>query len=264
MRLIARFLVVMAVLSVSIFGHEYSHLLAMEANGVHVVRFTIGFGPTVWSHRLDDGVEFDLKPVILGGYTEPDESGPRSMAAVSRVASMEIALAGVFMNCCLGFLALAVLGYAGRYRPPERVDRLLDRLPAALRPFAAAKIMSFGAWAAAPVIVSVNYVRSLRGMKPHDIGLPVPEGPGVAKTLRDRLFSTLKLFAGINVSLAMFNLLPFRPLDGGMAAAQIIGSLLGRSAEASFERWSFLSLMFLVILRFFVAYVRAVFPARKP
>lgn len=264
MRTFARFLLFLAVLSGSIFAHEYSHLLAMEANGIRVVRFTIGFGPTLWSHRMSDGVEFDLKPIILGGYTEPEATGPHSLQEASRAASTGIALAGVCANCCLGFLALVVLGYAGRYRPPQRIAKALERLPSFLRPLAAAKIMSFGAWMAAPVFVAVNYVRTLAGRKPFSDGLPVPEGPKEVKTAADGAFAALKLFASINVSLAMFNLLPFRPLDGGMAAAQAVGWFAGSGAEASFDRWSFLALLFLVMLRFFVGYVRAAASIRNP
>ncbi len=264
MRSIARFLLFLAVLSASIFAHEYAHLLTMQANGVHAVRFTIGFGPTVWRHTFEDGVEFDLKPIILGGYTEADESGPRSLAAASRVASTEVALAGVFTNCCLGFLGLAILGYAGRYRPPKRVATALARFPSFLRPLAAAKIMSFGAWAAAPALVAVNYVRTLAGRKPFGYGLPVPDGPKEAKTFADRGFALLKLFASLNVSLAMFNLLPFRPLDGGMAASQAVGWLWGAAAERSFDRWSFLVLLLLILLRYFVNNVRAMNGVRKP
>ena len=42
----------------SIFVHELGHFLAARRRGVHVERFSIGFGPAIWSHRGRDGVEY--------------------------------------------------------------------------------------------------------------------------------------------------------------------------------------------------------------
>lgn len=52
----------------SIFVHELGHFLAARRRGVHVERFSIGFGPAIWSHRAKDGVEYRLAWFPLGGY----------------------------------------------------------------------------------------------------------------------------------------------------------------------------------------------------
>lgn len=52
----------------SIFVHELGHFLAARRRGVYVERFSIGFGPAIWSWRGRDGVEYRLSWIPLGGY----------------------------------------------------------------------------------------------------------------------------------------------------------------------------------------------------
>ena len=52
----------------SIFVHELGHFLAARRRGVHVDRFSIGFGPAIWSWRGRDGVEYRISWIPLGGY----------------------------------------------------------------------------------------------------------------------------------------------------------------------------------------------------
>src|SRR5437879_7712610 len=52
----------------SIFVHELGHFLAARRRGMKVSRFSIGFGPAIWSHRGKDGVEYRLNWLPLGGY----------------------------------------------------------------------------------------------------------------------------------------------------------------------------------------------------
>lgn len=59
--------VVLAGLAVSIALHELGHFLPARRFGVTVTRFMIGFGPTLWSHRLR-GTEFGIKALPLGGF----------------------------------------------------------------------------------------------------------------------------------------------------------------------------------------------------
>ncbi len=52
----------------SIFVHELGHFLAARRRGVRVERFSIGFGPKIFSWRGRDGVEYRLSWLPLGGY----------------------------------------------------------------------------------------------------------------------------------------------------------------------------------------------------
>ncbi len=52
----------------SIFVHELGHFLAARRRGAHVDRFSIGFGPAIWSWRGRDGVEYRISWIPLGGY----------------------------------------------------------------------------------------------------------------------------------------------------------------------------------------------------
>lgn len=52
----------------SIFVHELGHFLVARRRGAIVERFSIGFGPALWSRRGRDGVEYRLSLFPLGGY----------------------------------------------------------------------------------------------------------------------------------------------------------------------------------------------------
>ena len=52
----------------SIFVHELGHFLAARRRGAHVERFSVGFGPAIWSWRGKDGVEYRISWLPLGGY----------------------------------------------------------------------------------------------------------------------------------------------------------------------------------------------------
>lgn len=52
----------------SIFVHELGHFLLARWRGAHVERFSIGFGPAIWSWRGRDGVEYRISWIPLGGY----------------------------------------------------------------------------------------------------------------------------------------------------------------------------------------------------
>ncbi|CAM3124099.1 RIP metalloprotease RseP [Rariglobus hedericola] len=52
----------------SIFVHELGHFLAARRRGVIVERFSIGFGPKIFSWKGKDGVEYRLSWLPLGGY----------------------------------------------------------------------------------------------------------------------------------------------------------------------------------------------------
>src|SRR5882672_10972273 len=75
----------------SIFVHELGHFLAARRRGVHVERFSIGFGPAIWSWRGKDGVEYRIAWFPLGGYVllpQLADLGPIEGESVADVAKL--------------------------------------------------------------------------------------------------------------------------------------------------------------------------------
>ena len=58
------------VLGVLIFVHEMGHYLAARWRGVHVERFSIGFGRAVWTRTDKRGCEWQVGWIPLGGYVK--------------------------------------------------------------------------------------------------------------------------------------------------------------------------------------------------
>ncbi|MGH7320429.1 MAG: site-2 protease family protein, partial [Candidatus Rokuibacteriota bacterium] len=52
-----------------IFIHELGHFLVAKALGVGVERFSLGFGPRLWSFRRGE-TEYCISVVPLGGYVK--------------------------------------------------------------------------------------------------------------------------------------------------------------------------------------------------
>lgn len=61
----------LVVLGVLIVVHEFGHYLAARYCGVRVLRFSVGFGRTLWQRRLGkDGTEWAVSVFPLGGYVK--------------------------------------------------------------------------------------------------------------------------------------------------------------------------------------------------
>lgn len=50
--------------------HEFGHFWVARRLGVKVVRFSVGFGKTLWSHTSKKGTEYVLALIPLGGYVK--------------------------------------------------------------------------------------------------------------------------------------------------------------------------------------------------
>jgi len=108
----AAFLVALGILIVV---HEFGHFWVARRLGVKVLRFSIGFGKTLWSRRIGaDKMELVIAALPLGGYVkmldETEESVPKNerhrafnrQAVWKRIA---IVLAGPMFNFLFAILA---------------------------------------------------------------------------------------------------------------------------------------------------------------
>lgn len=110
----------------SIFVHELGHFLAARRRGVHVERFSIGFGPAIWSHRGKDGVDYRISWLPLGGYVllpQLADLGPiegESTAEVSKLppvsysTRMLVFVAGATFNILFAFALACIVWVIGQ------------------------------------------------------------------------------------------------------------------------------------------------------
>ena len=116
-------------LAVIIFGllvfiHEFGHFIIAKKNGVRVIEFSIGMGPTLFSFDKGD-TKYSLKLLPLGGACqmlskeligEEDTvmDMEKSFESKSVWSRMAVIFAGPFFNFALAFVfALIVIGFVG-------------------------------------------------------------------------------------------------------------------------------------------------------
>ena len=109
----------------SIFVHELGHFLAAKWRGLHIERFSIGFGPKICSWTRG-GVEYRLSWLPLGGYValpqladmrgiEGDSSvDHKALPPISYSSKVIVALAGAVFNILFAFLLATLLFFTGR------------------------------------------------------------------------------------------------------------------------------------------------------
>lgn len=108
-----------------ILAHEWGHFWVARRMGMAVERFSIGFGPVLWSRRRN-GTEFCLSVIPLGGYVkikgmdaEDKESfeASDSFNKKSLWARAAVLCAGVTMNVCVAFLIMPIVFMIGHNMP---------------------------------------------------------------------------------------------------------------------------------------------------
>ena len=109
----------------SIFVHELGHFWAARRRGVHVERFSIGFGPKIASWRGKDGVEYRLSWLPIGGYVALPQladmgviegestTDPKALPPISYLTKIIVFAAGAAMNLFFAFVLAGVIWLIG-------------------------------------------------------------------------------------------------------------------------------------------------------
>jgi len=116
-------LIALATFAIVVTVHEYGHFVVARRCGVKVLRFSIGFGRSLLSWRGQDGTEYVIAALPLGGYVrmaderEGDVDEVDLPLAFNRQpvwSRMAIAAAGPLANFLLAVLVLWVLFLRGQ------------------------------------------------------------------------------------------------------------------------------------------------------
>jgi membrane-associated protease RseP (regulator of RpoE activity) len=134
-----------AVLAILILVHELGHFMAARIQGIHVNRFSIGFGPVLWKYQGQQ-TEYALRAIPLGGYVgfpDDDEESeiplddPNLMRNRPIFDRAIVISAGVIANFVFAYLVLLVMtlsvGIGSVDQPGVRIAKILEpNAPAAV------------------------------------------------------------------------------------------------------------------------------------
>lgn len=127
---LSAFLVTLGVL---VSFHEYGHFLAARLCGVKVLRFALGFGKPIFTFRAENGTEWVLASIPLGGYvklldgrdsqqTIPEKERSESFDVKSLWQRSLIVAAGPFANFLLAVILFSVIYVSGVPQLPARLQ----------------------------------------------------------------------------------------------------------------------------------------------
>jgi len=121
----------------SIFVHELGHFLAARRRGMVVERFSIGFGPKIFSWKGKDGVEYRISWLPLGGYVAlPELADMRGIEGESKTdlskrpppsysTKMIVSVAGAVFNIIFAFVLACIVWGVGL---PTTSDQTTTRI----------------------------------------------------------------------------------------------------------------------------------------
>ena len=103
--------------------HEYGHFVVARRLGVKVLRFSVGFGRTLWSRTARDGTEYVVAAIPLGGYVKflderegevAPEDAPRAFNRQPVGARFAIVAAGPVFNLVFALAAFWAMFVVGK------------------------------------------------------------------------------------------------------------------------------------------------------
>jgi regulator of sigma E protease len=204
---------VILLLGLLIFIHELGHFLAAKAWGLPVDRFSLGLGPVLWSRRLG-GTSYCLSAIPFGGYVLLGVADEKAYLALPLGRRVLFSLAGPLANIVFAVGAFGVLYFlaAGEHT-------LAGALTQPVR-WTAGTLLAI-ATAIPELLHHSENVSSFVGI--------VAEGGRFVGVSAARF---VMLGAHLSLSLAVFNLLPLPPLDGGKIVFDTLSRVCSRLSRA--------------------------------
>ena len=112
------------VLGVLVFVHELGHFLAAKRVGIRVLKFQLGFNPTIVSFRRGD-TEYGIGALPLGGFVKMAGESPEEnrsgnsdeFLSKSKWERFQVLIMGPVMNLLLALVLTAIVLYQGAQVP---------------------------------------------------------------------------------------------------------------------------------------------------
>ncbi len=135
-------LATVGILGVLIFVHELGHFLACRLSGVGVEKFSIGFGPELFSWQGKE-TRYSVSLIPFGGFVKPQGESEEEMKEQQKTLQagdylaatvwrrMFIVTAGVAMNYLLAYVLFVGVMLQGRPLMTATVGKMMEGYPAA-------------------------------------------------------------------------------------------------------------------------------------
>jgi regulator of sigma E protease len=205
------YLLTIGLLGLLIFIHELGHLLAAQWVGIPIERFSIGFGPVLWKKRFR-GVEYCLSAIPLGGYVMPRIEDEAAFFAIPVSKRIVFWLGGPAANFVSAALTLGVASWA---MDGFSLNGVL------VEPWVKVASLSGQLLAVIPMLF----------LEPDKLSGVVGIVSAGKQVMSDGLLSTVRFAVLLNLNLAVFNLLPIAPLDGGKIFCALLEKIHPRLAK---------------------------------
>ena len=189
------YVIVVFLLGFLILLHEAGHLFAARSVGIPVARFSIGFGPGIYSWNRGE-TEYRISLIPLGGYVLPAIKDEKDYFSIPAHKRMLFALGGPVANLLFPLFLLSIL---------NPVQSGLSWSAVLVEPVLQTVNMLGQILASLPVLLTQP--DQLSGV----VGIIAQGGTLVGQDLMR--MCRFSIFLSIN--LAVINLFPFPVLDGG-------------------------------------------------
>ena len=118
------------IFGIVVLSHEFGHFLLAKKNGIHVVEFSVGMGPTIFSFTKKE-TKYALKLLPLGGacmfegedgLETENGGGEGSFTKATVWARIATVVAGPIFNFILAFIFATIIVSYGGYDEPVLSD----------------------------------------------------------------------------------------------------------------------------------------------
>lgn len=185
--------------------HEGGHFIAARCMGLPVARFSVGYGPALWKFNRR-GVEYRLSVVPWGGYLLLGLEKPLDYLELPLGKRLIFSLAGPLANIITAVLLFALFNV------------LVDG-------FSLAGVLTMPFTMTWDMLLEILKGYSVMFSQPENtsgvVGI-VAEG---GRFMDRGLLYGLYFHAFVSLNLALFNLLPIPPLDGGKMCLDLVHSM---------------------------------------
>ena len=189
------YLAVFILINFLIIVHELGHFIAAKVSKIPIERFSVGFGPKIWSFTKGR-TEYRLSILPIAGYVLPEIKEFDDFYKIAPSRRIVFALGGPSANIILSIISLALL---------NTITMGFSLYGILLQPFVQVVTITSQFLQALPSLFTSP--GQLSGV----VGVVALGGQFIAGDL-----SKLLQFAVIlNINLALLNLIPIPPLDGG-------------------------------------------------